>query len=67
MSVRAVVVLVIIFFFAVFLFQNSAVVDIEFLFWKLSMSRVLLLAASLGAGAVVGFILGWEAFGKKKG
>ncbi|HLC19106.1 MAG TPA: LapA family protein [Thermodesulfobacteriota bacterium] len=60
------VVLSIIFLFAVFVLQNSAVVEIKLLFWKLTMSRVLLLIGSLAAGFLVGLILGWEIFGKKK-
>ncbi len=65
-SVKMVVVLVIIVFSAIFLLQNSAVVDIKFLFWKLSMSRVLLLLGSIGAGVIAGFFIGWEVFAGRR-
>jgi len=40
---------------AIFIIQNTAVVDIRFLFWTLSMSRLLLFFFLL----VIGVILGW--------
>lgn len=64
-SLKAVLVLIILALFAIFLFQNSAVVDIKFLLWKVSMSRVLLLIGSLAAGFLTGILLGWEFFGRK--
>ncbi len=64
-SVKMLVVVAIIDLSAIFLLQNSAVVDIEFLFWKLSMSRVLLLLGSIAAGVVAGFFIGWEVFSKR--
>ena len=39
----------------IFIIQNTAVVDIRFLFWTLSMSRLLLFFFLL----VIGVILGW--------
>lgn len=39
----------------VFVFQNTDVVDLRFLFWTVSMSRVLLAMLFL----IVGLILGW--------
>jgi uncharacterized integral membrane protein len=37
--------------------QNTEVVEIRFLFWSLSMSRVLLLPLVFGAGVLVGWAL----------
>lgn len=39
----------------IFVFQNTDVVDLRFLFWTVSMSRVLLAMLFL----IVGLILGW--------
>lgn len=39
----------------VFVFQNTDVVDLRFLFWTVTMSRVLLAMLFL----IVGLILGW--------
>jgi uncharacterized integral membrane protein len=39
----------------IFVSQNVAVVDVNFLFWTISMSRALLLIFTL----VIGFLLGW--------
>lgn len=39
----------------VFVSQNVAVVDVNFLFWTVSMSRALLILFTLA----IGFLLGW--------
>lgn len=39
----------------IFVSQNVAVVDMNFLFWTISMSRALLLIFTLA----IGFLLGW--------
>ena len=65
-SFRFVVILVILFCSLIFTFQNLAVVEIQFLFWKMAMSRFFLLTGAMFAGVVVGFLLGWEVFGHHK-
>ncbi len=40
----------------VFSLQNSEVTDVKFLFWKLSMSRVLIILGSFGVGVLVGIL-----------
>lgn len=42
----------------VFLLQNTQVVSIRFLFWKLSMSRVILLPLIMLIGFIIGFFVG---------
>ncbi|MDX1295051.1 MAG: LapA family protein [Sulfurimonadaceae bacterium] len=44
-------------FVIIFVIQNTAVVDIRFLFWKLSMSRSLMIFAVLLLGIVIGWLL----------
>jgi uncharacterized integral membrane protein len=42
----------------IFVLQNTHVVEVRFLFWKLAMSRALVLLAVLAVGLVAGWILG---------
>ena len=62
---KTVTILVIVFLFAIFVLQNSAVVDIQFLFWRIAMSKVLILLISLAIGCLLGILIGWEIFGRK--
>ena len=41
----------------IFSIQNSEVTDIKFLFWKLSMSRVLIILGSFAVGVLVGILV----------
>jgi putative membrane protein len=50
----------------IFILQNTQVVEIEFLFWKLSLSRVILLLGALFIGILAGLFFGWEASKKRK-
>ena len=52
--------------FTLFILQNTEVVEISFFFWKLSLSRVILLLGSLFMGMLIGLFIGWEAATKKK-
>jgi len=40
----------------IFIVQNAAVVEIQFLFWKISMSRSLMIFFVLAIGVVIGWI-----------
>ena len=65
-SARAVTAMVIFILFLLFLLQNASDVNIRFLFWKVTMSRVLLLIGSLVVGCIIGILIGWEWFGRRK-
>lgn len=39
-------------------FQNTHVTSIQFLFWKISMSRSILLPTVLAIGFIIGFLVG---------
>ena len=41
----------------IFSIQNVEVTDVKFLFWKLSMSRVLIILGSFGIGVLVGILV----------
>jgi len=42
----------------VVLLQNTQVVSVRFLFWKLSMSRIILLPLFMIVGFIIGFFVG---------
>lgn len=65
-SIKTLVILVVGALFGVFVLQNSATVDIQFLLWRATMSRVVMLFAALAVGFLIGILAGWEVFGKKK-
>jgi putative membrane protein len=57
MNAKNVVILILAIFFFVFILQNTQVVEVRFLFWKISMSRALMLSGSLFIGLVIGWLL----------
>jgi putative membrane protein len=65
MSAKAVVIVIAAILLLVVVLQNTQVVTLRFLFWNLSMSRVILLPLV----GLIGFILGYAAcqLGKKPG
>lgn len=65
-GVRGVIVIVLVLVILAFLIQNSQVVEIQFLGWKWSMSKVILIVFSMLVGAVIGLILGRELFRKRE-
>jgi uncharacterized integral membrane protein len=65
MSAKAVVIVIAAILFLVIVLQNTQVVTLQFLFWELAMSRIILLPLV----GLIGFILGYAAcqLGKKPG
>ena len=55
---KTIVTLVFGFLLLVVLFQNTQVVSVRFLFWKLSMSRIILLPLFMLIGFIIGFFVG---------
>ena len=43
---------------AILLLQNTQVVTLRFLFWRISMSQIILIPLVLGLGFVIGFLVG---------
>jgi len=56
-NLKIICLLVILALVAVFTFQNTASVEITFLFWSRSMSVSLMLLAALFSGIIIGLIL----------
>jgi len=63
---KTIVALVFLSIFTVFILQNTEVVEISFFFWKISLSRVVLLVGSLFIGVLIGLFIGWESAVNKK-
>ena len=63
---KTIVALVLLSLFAIFILQNTEVVDIRFLIWKMSLSRVILLIGSLFIGILIGLFIDWEVSGNNK-
>ncbi len=57
-GIRTVITIILLIIFTIFILQNTSVVEIKFLFWELSMSRVLILLGALLIGVLVGLLIG---------
>jgi uncharacterized integral membrane protein len=57
MRLKTVVIAVLVLFFGILLAQNTQVVTFQFLFWELSMSRIVVLLLSGLVGFVLAYIL----------
>ena len=55
MKIKTIIILVLVAFLVIFLLQNTEVIDVQFLFWQISMSRIVLLFSTF----IVGLITGW--------
>jgi uncharacterized integral membrane protein len=62
MRAKTIIFIVIWSLFVVFLIQNSQIVTLQLFFWKVSMSRIILMAIT----ALIGFLLGFIAGGMKR-
>ncbi|MDH3514008.1 MAG: lipopolysaccharide assembly protein LapA domain-containing protein [Gammaproteobacteria bacterium] len=67
MSFRLILTLLLSLVVAVFIIQNTAVVEIRFLFWTVSMSRALLILVLLAIGVALSWLLqGYLALRRKR-
>jgi uncharacterized integral membrane protein len=66
MAFRAYLSLFLVLVLVVFIVQNAAVIDITFLFWKISLSRSLMIFFVLGIGIVIGWLTAGHFYHKKK-
>lgn len=57
MPIRAILTALLIALPVIFVLQNTEVVEIRFLFWTLSMSRVLIILLLLAIGMLAGWLL----------
>jgi uncharacterized integral membrane protein len=57
MKFKTLIAIVFVTLIVIFSVQNSEVTNVNFLFWKLSMSRVLIILGSFGIGVLVGILV----------
>ncbi|MEA2103036.1 MAG: lipopolysaccharide assembly protein LapA domain-containing protein [Candidatus Cloacimonadota bacterium] len=57
MKPKTILMFLLIAIFVVVLLQNTQVVELRLLFWKLSMSRIILFPVTLIIGLIIGFIM----------
>lgn len=57
MKFKTILALIFVALIVLFSIQNSQVIDVKFLFWKLSLSRVLIILGSFGIGILVGILV----------
>jgi uncharacterized integral membrane protein len=67
MNIRIMVVLALLFLIVIFTIQNASVVTINFLFWKFSISRALMIFFVFAVGGIAGWSLSvWERYHRSK-
>ncbi|UCD34994.1 MAG: LapA family protein [Nitrospiraceae bacterium] len=59
-GINTIIIIVLLSVFTIFILQNTDVVEIRLLLWKVSLSRVVLLLGSLFMGILIGLLIGWE-------
>ncbi len=57
MRFKTITTLLIILLIVIFSLQNAEVIDVKFLFWKVSVSRVLIILGSFAFGILVGLLM----------
>jgi uncharacterized integral membrane protein len=58
MKVKFILLFALLILVVIFTLQNTAMVDINFIFWHFSISRALLIFVVLGAGILAGLLIG---------
>ena len=65
-GLKVIIILILLAFVAVFTFQNTAVMQVHFLFWSASMSAALMLIFALIFGIIIGMLISFFNTHKKK-
>ena len=63
MKTKTIIILVLIALFLIILIQNTQVVEVQIFFWKMAMSRIIIIPLLLIMGFVIGYLV---ATGRKK-
>lgn len=62
MKTKTIIILIIVALLVIILIQNTQVLTLQIFFWKISMSRIILITLMM----IIGFILGYTAASAKK-
>jgi putative membrane protein len=66
MPVKTIVFIVLAILIVIFTIQNTQVVDIQFFLWKASISRALMLLSTLFIGIILGWLLTWTGYSRRR-
>ena len=66
MSAKTIVFIVLAILIVIFTIQNTEVVPIRFFVWKASISRALMLLSTLFIGIILGWLITWTGYSKRK-
>ena len=65
LSIKIYIALALLALCSVFVLQNTDIVEIKFIFWRLTVSRVVLLVATTATGFVIGALTAFEIIRRK--
>lgn len=57
MKAKTIIVLILIILFIIILIQNTQVTTVQLFFWKISMSRIILICLLMLIGFIIGFLV----------
>lgn len=57
MKLKTIIILVLIALFMIILIQNTQVVEVQIFFWKIAMSRIIMISFLLIMGFVIGYLV----------
>ena len=66
MPIKTIVFIVLAILIVIFTIQNTQVVDIQFFMWKASISRALVLLSTLFIGIILGWLITWAGYSRRK-
>ena len=66
MPIKTIVFIVLAILIVIFTIQNTQVVDIQFFLWKASISRALMLLSTLFIGIILGWLLTWTGYSRRR-
>jgi putative membrane protein len=66
MPIKTIVFIVLAVLIVIFTIQNTQVIDIQFLTWKASISKALVLLCTLFVGIILGWLITWAGYSRKR-
>jgi putative membrane protein len=66
MPIKTIVFIVLAVLIVIFTIQNTQVIDIQFLTWKASISKALVLLSTLFVGIILGWLITWAGYSRKR-